>query len=58
MKGGWISCFLIGQGRGELAMTSSIFVAGDVVNYHQKDGRVIDEELAEIVRGADYSDFV
>ena len=36
-------------------MTSSIFVAGDVVNYHQKDGKVIDEELAEIVRGADYS---
>lgn len=36
-------------------MTSSIFVAGDVVNYHQKDGRVIDYELEKVIYGADYS---
>lgn len=38
-----------------LCAMSSIFIAGDVVNHHQKDGRVIDDELGKVVSEADYS---
>ena len=34
---------------------SNIFVAGDVVNYHQEDGKVLDSELEGVVYDADYA---
>lgn len=34
---------------------AKVFVGGDVVNYHQEDGKVIDKDLEAIVQGADLS---
>src|SRR5699024_540182 len=34
---------------------ASIFIGGDIVNYHQRDGKVIEKELESLVQKADYA---
>lgn len=34
---------------------ATLFVGGDVLNYHQQDGKVVDSDLENIVRNADYA---